>query len=192
MAKKKYSLTEDAIKKELRRLRRSERRRKVLQGTAVILTVALVVAFYLASQRLMLVTVRGNSMGDTLESGSVVLCQKGAKPQRGELVLFAYQDALLIKRVVALGGDEVSVNENGVTVNGSLLTEPYATGDDSYMSDIAYPVRVPPDELFVMGDDRTVSVDSRSSTFGTVSTDTVLARPQAVVWPLFRAKKLGE
>lgn len=189
--KKKYLLTDDALRKEMRRLRRAEQWGRVLRGTVIILVAAFAVAIFMSTQRYMLVEVHGTSMDDTLPSGSVVLCELGVEPQRGELALFSYQDALLIRRVIGVGGDEVSVGEEGVTVNGGLLDEAYAAGDVERLSDIDYPVRVPPDKLFLMGDNRNVSVDSRSSAFGTIASDDVLARPRLVIWPLFRAGKLG-
>lgn len=191
MGKKKYLLTDEVLKKEMRRLKRAERRRRTLRGTIIIAIAALAIAALLADQKLMLVTVRGNSMNDTLESGSVVLCVLGAPPQRGKLTLFSYENALLIKRVIGLEGDEVIVDDEGVSVNGERLREDYATGSDTRLSDISYPVIVPEGNMFVMGDYRGLSVDSRSSTFGTVAVDSAVARPWFVIWPLFRAANLN-
>ena len=127
-----------------------------------------------------------DSMNNTLASGSVVLCERNVPPERGTLTLFDYEQALLIKRVIALGGDEVIVSEDGVIVNGAALAEDYAIPGGERLGDMEYPLTVPEGGMFVMGDYRAMSVDSRSSTFGVIDSRTSLGRPVFVLWPLFR------
>lgn len=186
MRRKKYPLTDDALKREMRRLRRAERRKRLVAGTVIIAMAALCAGAYLAQRKYMLVIVRGNSMNNTLASGSVVLCERNVPPERGTLTLFDYEQALLIKRVIALGGDEVIVSEDGVTVNGAALAEDYAIPGGERLGDMEYPLTVPEGGMFVMGDYRAMSVDSRSSTFGVIDSRTSLGRPVFVLWPLFR------
>ena len=162
----------------------------------VCLVLAAAVGFFAAGRLALLVTVRGGSMSPTLENGSIVLCLREdaprmPAPQRGDVVLLSYEGALLVKRVIAVGGDAISLDESGaVTVNGEAIREDYITATDG-RSDQVYPLTVPEGELFVMGDHRAFAVDSRSRIFGTVPVESVAGRPIAVIWPAYECAWLG-
>ena len=147
----------------------------------------------------MLVTiiVSDGGMSPTLESDNVALCLRDKRmlelpePARGDVVLLSFEDKLLVKRVIAVGGDEVSVDEAGVvSVNGEIIDEDYVTALYGG-SDVTYPITVPDGELFVMGDHRALAVDSRSRVFGTVPLESVAGRPVAVIWPAYNVAWLG-
>ena len=96
---------------------------------------------------------------------------------------------VLIKRVIAVGGQVVDINNDDglVYVDGEPLQEPYTDGLPSYRLDnsianVTYPYRVPEGELWVMGDNRTNSQDSRY--FGSIDRDTVTGRGALIYWPL--------
>jgi signal peptidase I len=125
------------------------------------------------------------SMAPTLRPGDQALVEKvarGGAPDRGELVAFHRPGAreVLLKRVVALGGDTVGLEDGLLVVNGRTVREPYA---NTKSQDSVYfgPVRVPAGTVFVMGDNRGISEDSRD--FGAVPTHDVIGRAVARLWP---------
>jgi signal peptidase I len=127
-----------------------------------------------------------DSMAPTLLPGDHVLVDKLAyrfgDPRRGELVVFhsPANGEILLKRVVALAGDQVSLEDGVLHVNGRGRTEPYV---DLAMIDTAYfgPVRVPRGGVFVMGDRRHDSIDSRR--FGAVPRARIVGRVRLRIWP---------
>jgi len=124
------------------------------------------------------------SMEPTLRPGDQTLVWKvGAKaPHRGDLVAFhaPRTGEILLKRVVAVGGDTVGLEDGVLVVDGRHVREPYA---DPKAIDSVYfgPVKVRPGTMFVMGDNRANSDDSRD--FGAVPTDRIIGRAVARVWP---------
>ncbi|MFJ5233445.1 signal peptidase I [Kitasatospora sp. NPDC088391] len=133
------------------------------------------------------------SMSPTLETGDTVLARTGGgSAGRGDIVVFQDQDwgnATLVKRVAAVGGDTVSGDAAGrITVNGKPVAEPYL--EPAKVVATAFSVTVPEDRLFLLGDFRGNSMDSRSHldvAFGTVPASGVKARVEAVVQPMSRA-----
>jgi signal peptidase I len=124
------------------------------------------------------------SMEPTLRPGDQTLVDKlsGDSPDRGDLVAFhaPRTGEILLKRVVAVGGDTVGLEDGVLVVDGRKVREPYADPD---AIDSVYfgPVKVRPGTIFVMGDNRANSDDSRD--FGAVPTDRIIGRAVARVWP---------
>jgi signal peptidase I len=125
------------------------------------------------------------SMAPTLKPGDQALVEKIAgreAPHRGDLVAFHEPKTgeVLLKRVVAVGGDTVGLEDGILVVNRHVVREPYA---NTKSQDSVYfgPVRVPRGSVFVMGDNRGVSEDSRD--FGAVPTRDVIGRAVARLWP---------
>ena len=126
------------------------------------------------------------SMAPTLLAGDHVLVDKLAyrfsAPRRDDLVVFhsPSDGEILLKRVVALGGDRVGIEDGVLVVNGRARREPYV---DLERFDTAYfgPVRVPAGSVFLLGDRRHDSVDSRR--FGAVARDHLVGRVLARIWP---------
>jgi signal peptidase I len=112
-----------------------------------------------------------NSMAPTLSEGAHVFVNKYAflfrSPRRGEIIMFDSPievDKGLVKRVIAVAGDTVEIHNKRVSVNGSELVEPYVQfvrADALLLGDNLAPITVPADQLFVLGDNRDVSGDSR-------------------------------
>jgi signal peptidase I len=141
------------------------------------------------------------SMETTIMSGDTVFSEKisyySRSPERGDIVTFADPEIAgrtLIKRVVATEGQTVDLRDGQVYVDGVALSEPYTGGKPSYelqtalSASISYPYTVPAGCVWVMGDNRTNSQDSRH--FGAIPTSTVTGRAVAVYWPLDRIKVL--
>jgi signal peptidase I len=127
------------------------------------------------------------SMEPTLAPGDQALVDKlayrgSAAPHRGDLVAFhaPRTGEVLLKRVVAVGGDTVGIEDGRLVVDGRMVREPY-TDPDAIDSVWFGPVRVRPGTVFVLGDNRANSDDSRD--FGAVPEDRVIGRAVARVWP---------
>jgi signal peptidase I len=124
------------------------------------------------------------SMEPTLQAGESVLVDKldSSAPRRGEVVAFRAPDSdeILVKRVVGLGGDRVAIHDGRLVINGRHRVEPYA--DPKAIDSVFFgPVEVPEKAVFVLGDNRGDSVDSRD--FGAVPEDAILGRVGARLWP---------
>ncbi|MDL5204046.1 signal peptidase I [Streptomyces sp. ALI-76-A] len=140
-------------------------------------------------------TVPTSSMTPTIDAGERILAERvdGDEVRRGDVVVFKdtawVTNALVVKRVVAVGGDTVACCTNGkLTVNGKQIDEPYLPAG-SLAEDTAFPaVTVPKGRLFLLGDERQGSLDSTAhltdAASGTVARDAVTARVDAVVWPM--------
>jgi signal peptidase I len=131
-------------------------------------------------------TVASTSMEPELEDGDRLVVNKLVyelgDPRRGDVVAFHSTGGddgsrTLVKRVVGVAGDVVEAREGSVRVNGVAIEEPWALGDTAAFG----PIQVPEETLFVLGDNREVSVDSR--VFGAIAVDTVVGRIDVVIWP---------
>ena len=100
------------------------------------------------------------------------------------LLPFYYNNKILVKRVIANTGDWVDIDEDGyVYVNGEKLDEPYLEDRAFGETDIKLPYQVPDKRIFVMGDNRSVSVDSRNTSVGCVAEEQIVGKIVYCVWP---------
>ncbi|MGW1613059.1 signal peptidase I [Streptomyces sp. NPDC002285] len=140
-------------------------------------------------------TVPTSSMAPTIGAGDRVLAQRvdGGEVRRGDVVVFTDKtwvtNAPVVKRVVAVGGDTVACCTDGeLTVNGKQIDEPYLAKDGLAAIQNFPTVTVPKDRLFLLGDERSGSLDSTAhltdAAKGTVARSAVSARVDAVVWPM--------
>lgn len=184
-----YRPSMEELNAELKRIRTGKARRALMIALVVMMAVALVAGAYLSTTYLALMRVDGGSMEGTLLAGDVVIARKGVNVARGDVVAFERDGTLLIKRVIAMGGDQVNVSyaDGTVSVNGVTLVENYVMELGLGHNDMEYPLTVPRGQLFVMGDHRTSSVDSRSSAVGLVYESEIIGRVDATIWPLERA-----
>lgn len=162
---------------------------------AIAIGVAVVLAVSVHTWVGQLITVDGPSMQPNLWTGEKVLVGKVeyyfSKPKRGDIVLarFPGSDKNFIKRVVALGGERVLVNDGSVYINGKRLDEPYIPESIDYSMD---ELTVPADSVFLMGDNRNDSTDSHNVFVGPIPLSLVEGRAYALVWPLGKVAKLTE
>ncbi|MFC5216186.1 signal peptidase I [Streptomyces coerulescens] len=139
-------------------------------------------------------TVPTSSMAPTIGAGARVLAERidGDDIRRGDVVVFTDKawvtNAPVVKRVVATGGDKVAVTDGKLTVNGKKIDEPYLAEDDLSQLQNFPTVSVPEGRLFLLGDERSGSLDSSAhltdAASGTVARSAVSARVDAVVWPM--------
>jgi signal peptidase I len=122
-----------------------------------------------------------------LEHDEIVILVKTKAFNRGDLIGFYYQGKILLKRVIALPDDEIAIDAEGdVYVNGEKLAEPYVTEKGLGDCDLEFPYKVPGTGYFVLGDQRTNSVDSRNSVIGAISQDDIIGKVFIRVWPFSR------
>ncbi len=176
--------TAEQIEAEILREKYNRKYKQVLRSTLYSLIVVAAVAVLIATLALPVLQISGSSMEPTLNDEEIVVLIKTTNLKRGELCCFTYQNKLLIKRIVGLPGDKITVDQNGnVYVNDEIIDEPYITDKALGESDITYPCYVTDNHYFLMGDHRSTSIDSRSSAIGLVSEDYIVGKIFFRIWP---------
>ena len=170
---------------ELDREKYKRRYKRVLRSTVYSLIVVAAVAVLVATIWVPVLQIYGASMTPTLDEGDIVISIKGSDFAPGDLVAFYMGNKILIKRCIAGPGQWVDIDADGnVYVDGELLDEPYLTEKALGDCDIELPYQVPDNRYFCMGDHRSTSVDSRSTTVGCVSDEQIVGKIVFRVWPL--------
>ena len=161
---------------------------------AISIVVAIVLAFFIRQFVVELYVVDGPSMRPTLQSRERLVVNKFIyrfrAPERGEVLVFRYPrdpSRDFIKRVIAVPGDTIEIKDGRVFVNQQLMNEPYilskTRGD--------YPLTtIPEGHIFVMGDNRNNSEDSRFADVGFVPYELVKGKAMMVFWPWDQKKTL--
>ena len=177
--------TPQQLEQELGRVKYRKRYRRVLRSTIYTLITVAAVAVLVATLLLPVLQIYGSSMAPTLSDRDIVLTLKTSKLESGDVVAFYYNNKILVKRVIAQAGDWIDITPEGdVYVNGELLDEPYL--DEKALGDcnIELPYQVPESRIFVMGDHRSISVDSRNTAVGCVAEEQIVGKLIFRVWPL--------
>jgi len=175
----------EEIEAELTRLRDKRNYGRALRSTVYTLLVVAAVSVLVAMLYLPVLSVSGVSMAPNLEEGDIIVGVKTDNFHAGDVCCFYYNNRLLLKRVVAQAGDWVEIDAEGfVYVNGTLLDEPYVQERSLGICDIEFPYQVPDGQVFVLGDHRTTSVDSRSTLIGCINVDEIVGKIIVQIWPL--------
>ena len=181
--------TAEQLDMERRRLRYKRRYNRTLRSTVAILIVVAALAVLAATLWMPVLRVYGSSMAPTLHNGEILVSVKTKDFSSGDIIAFYHGNKLLIKRYIAGPSDYVNVDEDGsVSVNGTLLDEPYLAEKAYGEADIEFPYQVPDQRYFVMGDNRNHSLDSRSSSIGLVDENEVIGK---VLFRFFPFNKVG-
>lgn len=159
---------------------------------ALVAALAFIVLLFMFLARV--VTISGKSMEPTLHSGEHVLVQSVLyTPERGDVVVVDGYSAYgnpIVKRIIGMGGDVIDIDfsTGTVTRNGEVLEEPYIAAPTTLQLDVQFPVTVPEGCVFVMGDNRPQSKDSRSSEIGFLDERDILGK---VLWRLTPISRFG-
>lgn len=169
--------TVEQFEQELKRLRYNERFTRTIFNTIGSLIVIVAISVLVSTMVFPVLKVSGSSMTPTLVNDEIVLCSKLSKVEQNDIVAFYYNNKVLLKRVIGVPGDVIDIKEDGtVFLNGEELEETYINEKALGECDISLPYQVPDNRLFVMGDHRAVSIDSRSTAIGCVSDENVIGK----------------
>ena len=185
--------TSEEIRKELHNEVNRQNFRKALKSTIYSLITVSAVAVLIAVLFLPVLRIYGTSMTPTMVEGDYVVSIKGAEFKTGDVIAFYYNNKILVKRIIACSGEWVDIDDDGnVYVNNQPLYEPYVTEKAFGDCNIALPYQVPESRVFVMGDHRSVSVDSRNTAVGCVSEEQIVGKIVFRVWPFSSFGRVGQ
>jgi len=175
---------------EMKRLRYKQNFHRSVKSTLSALITIVAAAVIVSTMLIPVLRVTGASMTPTLRNDEYVLCSKVSSLKQGDIIAFYYNNRILLKRVIGVAGDIIDIDEDGtVTLNGEVLDEPYISEKALGECDIDMPYQVPENRLFVMGDHRSVSVDSRSTSVGCIAEENIVGKVMLRIWPLKAAGK---
>ena len=175
--------TED-LTQAVKRDRYTNRFRATVRSTFLSLVVVAAVAVLVAVLLLPILRIYGKSMNGTLDSGDVVVSVKTTSFKTGDVIAFYYNNNILVKRVIANPGDWVDIDRDGnVYVNKVKLEEPYLQEKAYGETNIEFPYQVPDGKIFAMGDNRSVSIDSRNTSIGCIAEEQIVGKIVYRVWP---------
>lgn len=184
-------------RKEAENNNKKQSRKNTIKEWAKTIIIPIVVAVIIL-QVVRPTLVQQQSMLPTVEPNDYLIVYKmayklGGEPERGDIIVFESElklddnsNKFLIKRVIATEGETIQITDGEVYVDNVQLDEPYINGD--YTPGDVLPVEVPEDCVFVMGDNRPNSTDSRNSDVGFVNEDTIMGK---VVFRLYPFNKIG-
>ena len=186
-------ITSKQISLELKREKKKSRYRSILKS--IIYSTVVVIAFsaIIATLVMPIFKITGTSMKPTINDKDIVVSLKTTNLKRGDIIIFYHGNKILTRRVIATAGEFVNIDKDGIIyVDNKKLDEKYIKKTFLGDGDITYPYQVPDSSLFVLGDNRENSVDSRNSELGTVSKNDVVGKVILRIWPLKKIKFLKQ
>ena len=178
------------LNSEIERLERNELFRRLICYLLTCIIAIAAIIIIITNLFLTVLMVEGSSMNPLLKNNELVIVKECNNPQRNDIIAFYQNNKLFIKRVIAIADDVVEINTDGVvSLNGKLLDEPYVTKQSLGNSDIEFPHLIPPGSVFVLGDNRAISSDSRDSKLGTISSEQIVGKVTLSIWPISQIGK---
>ena len=178
----------DEIVSELGRINSKDKKKKDVRRILGFTIVVAAISILISLSVLPVFQIKGYSMSPNIVNGDVVIGFKLSKINKGDVVAFNHNNSVLVKRVIAVEGDTVDIDNDGnVYVNDEMIEEPYIS-EKNYGTQVTvdFPYQVPVDSLFLLGDERKDSIDSRSKTIGSISKDLVIGKIVFRIWPFNR------
>ena len=176
--------TLEQLELELQKEQHKNTYRKAIRSTIYTLLVVAAVAVIIAVMIFPVLRIEGTSMTETLWEKDIVVAVSGSGYKTGDIIAFYYNNKILVKRVIAVSGDWVDLDAAGnVSLNGVWLEEPYLTEKALGTCDITLPYQVPEGRIFVMGDHRATSLDSRTTEIGCIGEELIVGRILLRIWP---------
>ena len=180
----------EQLEKELKRIRYNQRYGSVLKSTIYTLITVAAIAILVATLWLPVLQIYGSSMTPTLHDGEILFSVKTSDFEKGDVIAFYYNNKILVKRFIAGAGEWVDIDGDGtISVNGEVLEEPYVEEKALGDCNIELPYQVPDGRIFVIGDHRSTSVDSRNTAVGCVAQEQIVGKIIFRIWPL---NKIGQ
>ncbi|HAP79258.1 MAG TPA: signal peptidase I [Ruminococcus sp.] len=174
----------EQLSNEIKRIRYMKEYRRMLSNTVSSLIVVAAVAVLISMLFLPVLRVTGTSMTPTFMNDELVICNKRGNFKSGDVVAFYFNNKILLKRVIGTAGDVIDIKEDGtVYLNGEVLDEPYVNEKALGECDIKLPYQVPDNRIFVMGDHRSTSIDSRSTSVGCIADEYIIGKVILRIWP---------
>ena len=181
----------EEIESELERLTQRNKYRRALFSTIGTLAVVAAIAVLVATLFLPVLQVTGTSMEPNLYAGDIIVGVRTNSFELGQVCSFYFNNKLVLKRVIGTAGDWINIDDDGrVYVNNILMEEPYVQEYAKGICDIEFPYQIPDGKVFVLGDNRAESIDSRSTAVGCVPVDEIVGKIIWRVWPLEKAGSL--
>ena len=176
--------TAEQFDNEVKRVQHQKEYLRILRSTISSLIVVAAIAVLISMLFLPVLRVTGTSMTPTLQNDELVICRKWGDFEQGDVIAFYNNNKILLKRVIGTPGDWIDIKSDGtVYVNGEELDEPYLDEKSFGECDITLPYQVPESRIFVKGDHRSTSVDSRSTTVGCIADEYIIGRVMFRIWP---------
>lgn len=175
----------DQLTAELMRTRYKRRFSSTLLSTFLTLVLIVLISFVASHFFFPVLRMHSNAMVPAFQTGDLVVALKGSSYSKGDVIAFYFNDKLLVKRVIAVAGDTVEIDGNGsVLLDDEQLSEPYVQTPALGDCDLEMPYTIPENRVFVMGDQRETSLDSRNTAIGCIAAEQVVGRVILRVWPL--------
>lgn len=151
----------------------------------IVLIVVIALSFLIATQWISVLRIQSSFMSPTIDAGQIVIVFKKRKVQQGDIFAYRKKNKLFVKRVIAGQGQYVDIDLNGkVSVDHKRIKEDYVGELSLGKCDISLPHQVDQSHWFCIGDEREVSIDSRSSVIGDISEDEIEGVVVFSIWPL--------